>query len=153
MLDTLPIIPLFHDLAPEHILTLKRSFEDFHCSKDVVIFEQGDPAKYLYLVLKGEAIIRYKPYDGPPIILTRLRDGDIFGWSAVIGTSKYTSSVVSKSEMETIRIHREDLLKLVTHQPETGKILIDRLAQIVSPRWKNAHEQIQPLLRMIDRKK
>jgi hypothetical protein len=30
--------------------------------------------------------------------------------------------------------------------PETGKIIMDRLARVVSPRWKNAEEQVQSLL-------
>lgn len=131
---------------------LQRSFEPFHRPEGEVIFEQGDRASHLYLLIKGHVAIRYKPYDGPPIILTRLRDGDIFGWSAVIGSARYTSTVFSESQIEAIRIHRDDLWKLVTHDPETGKILIDRLAQIVSPRWKNAHEQIRPLLKSLDRK-
>lgn len=152
MLDTLPVIPLFHGLAPDHISMLKAAFEPYSCPNAATIFEQGDPASHLYLILSGKAAIRYKPYDTPPIILTRLRDGDIFGWSAVIGSLKYTSSVISESLLEAIRIHRVDLWNLVTHEPETGKILIDRLAQIVSPRWKNAHEQIRPLLQSIERK-
>lgn len=152
MLDVLPVIPLFHDLTPRENSMLRESFEAYTCLEGQVIFEQGDSALHLYVLIKGEIAIRYKPYDAPPIVLTRLRDGDVFGWSAVIGSPRYTSSIVSESQIEAIRIHREDLWNLVTYEPETGKILIDRLAQIVSPRWKNAHEQIRPLLRSIERK-
>lgn len=152
MLDSLPIIPLFSDLAPYQVSKLKGSFEYYFGQNNTVIFEQGDPASHLYLLLRGRVAVRYKPYDGPPIILTRLRDGDVFGWSAVIGSSRYTSSIVSETQVEAIRIHKEDLWDLITHEPATGKIIIDRLAQIVSPRWKNAHEQIQPLLHSIERK-
>lgn len=152
MLDTLPIIPLFQDIAPYQVSMFREAFEPYSRLDGEVIFDQGAPASHLYLLLRGGIAIRYKPYDAPPIVLTRLRDGDVFGWSAVIGSPRYTSSAVSESQIEAIRIHREDLWNLLTNEPETGKILIDRLAQIVSPRWKNAHEQIQPLLRSIERK-
>jgi CRP-like cAMP-binding protein len=43
------------------------------------IFEQGDEAVYLYLVAKGEVVIRYKPEDGPLMTVTHIRSGGVFG--------------------------------------------------------------------------
>ena len=147
MLDSLPRIPLFNDLSAEQTSMLMSAFETFKCSPGTVIFEQGDPSQHLYLILRGKAIISYKPYDGPRIILTRIKDGDVFGWSAVVGGKKYSSSVVSETELESIRIERQHLQNLVAKYPDTGKVLIDRLALNVSPRWQNAHQQIQPLIK------
>jgi len=146
MLDRLPYLPLFTGLEPVQTAVLKPLFEAFACAAGTVIFEQGAPARYLYLLLKGDAAIRYKPYDGPPIILTRLHAGDVFGWSAVVGSPKYTSSIVSESEVEAIRIRGNQLWKMVEEHPETGRVIIDRLARLVSPRWENARTQIQLLL-------
>lgn len=147
MLDNLPGIPLFENLKPEQSSMLMSVFENYSCSPGTVIFEQGDPAKYLYLILKGKAIISYKPYDGPRIVISRLKDGDVFGWTAVVGGNKYSSSVASETDLESIRIRREFLQNLLAQNPDTGQIIIDRLALNVSPRWKNAHEQIKPLIR------
>ena len=147
MLDSLPGIPLFENLNTEQSSMLMSVFEKFSCSPGTVIFEQGDQARYLYLILKGKAIISYKPYDGPRIVISRLKDGDVFGWTAVVGGSKYSSSVVSETDLESIRIRREFLQNLLAKNPETGKIIIDRLALNFSPRWKNAHDQIKPLIR------
>ena len=146
MIESLPYIPLFQDLEPAQIALLKPLFEQFTCPVDTVIFEQGTPAIYLYLLTKGEVAIRYKPYDGPLITLTHLRNGDVFGWSAVVGSPHYTSSIISESEVEAIRIRGSHLLKLFSDAPETGKIVMDRLARVVSPRWENAHAQVQSLL-------
>ena len=146
MLETLPCIPLFQDLDPAQIELLRSLFEQFTCPADMVIFEQGAPATYLYLIIQGEAAIRYKPYDGPVITLTHLREGDVFGWSAVVGSLQYTSSIVSETSIEAIRIRGNNLIKLSTDSPETGKVIMDRPARVVSPRWKNAEEQVQSLL-------
>jgi CRP-like cAMP-binding protein len=146
MIESLPYIPLFQDLDPAQIALLKPLFEQFTCPANTVIFEQDTPATYLYLLIKGEVVIRYKPYDGPTIILTRLREGDVFGWSAVVGSPHYTSSIISETEVETIRIRGGHLLKLSSDAPETGKIVMDRLARVVSPRWGNAQAQVQSLL-------
>jgi CRP/FNR family transcriptional regulator, cyclic AMP receptor protein len=146
MIESLPYIPLFQDLDPAQIALLKPLFEQFTCPADTVIFEQDAPATYLYLLIKGEVAIRYKPYDGPTITLTRLRVGDVFGWSAVVGSTHYTSSIISESEVEAIRIRGDHLLKLSSDAPETGKVVMDRLARVVSPRWENAQAQVQSLL-------
>jgi len=146
MIESLPYIPLFQDLDPAQIALLKPLFEQFSRPANTVIFEQDTPATYLYLLTKGEVAIRYKPYDGPTITLTRLRVGDVFGWSAVVGSPHYTSSIISESEVEAIRIRGDHLLKLSSESPETGKVVMDRLARVVSPRWGNAQAQVQSLL-------
>jgi CRP-like cAMP-binding protein len=146
MIESLPYIPLLQDLDPAQIDLLKPLFEQYSCPANTVVFEQDTPAVYLYLLIKGEVAIHYKPYDGPPITLTRLREGDVFGWSAVVGSPHYTSSIISESEVEAIRIRGNRLLKLFSDAPETGKVVMDRLARIVSPRWGNAQAQVQSLL-------
>lgn len=146
MLDVLPVIPLFEGFSPEQTSMMTALFESYACPPETVVFEQGQPTDFLYLILRGSASIVYKPYDAPRITLTRVKEGDIFGWSAMIGGKKYTSSVISETKLETIRIRRHALLDLLKDDPDTGRTLIDRLAMNVSPRWKNAHQQIQQYL-------
>ena len=146
MLELLPNIPLFQTLEPAQVDLLKPLFEQVICPPDTTVFEQGERASYLYLLIKGEVAIRYKPYDGSVITLTRLRAGDVFGWSAVVGSTHYTSSIVSETPIEALRIRGNHLLTLVREHPETGKIIVNRLASVVSSRWENAHEQVQSLL-------
>ena len=145
MLETLTNIPLFQNLDPSQIKLLDPFFERFTCAPDTIIFEQGDRPQYLYILLKGTVTIRYKPYDGPPITLTRLHKGDAFGWSAAVGSKYYTSSCLSASYVEAMRIQGTDLWKLVRNHPDTGKIILDRLANFVSPRWKDAQAEVQAL--------
>jgi CRP-like cAMP-binding protein len=152
MLDALPHIPLFRDLEPAQIARLKSLFEPFACATETAVFEQGDRATHLYLILTGKVAIQYKPYDGPPIILTHLREGDVFGWSAVIGSERYTSTILSETPLESIRIRGADLWRLAEEHPQIGRLVIDRLAGMVSPRWTNAHEQIESLLMKVNMK-
>jgi CRP-like cAMP-binding protein len=146
MLESLPPISLFDSLDTEQSALLRGLFESFTCAPDTFIIEQGKPALYLYIILKGRADIHYKPYDGPDLLLTSLKDGDVFGWSVAVGSTNYTSGVRSQTCLEAIRIRRESFWKLLARYPETGRIIVDRLALNVSPRWTNAHEQIEQLI-------
>ncbi|MEW6405931.1 MAG: cyclic nucleotide-binding domain-containing protein [Chloroflexota bacterium] len=146
MLESLAYIPLFQDLEPDQLELLEPLFEFYSCTQNSVIFEQGDPALYLYLILHGTVSIRYKPYDGMPITLTHLGRGDAFGWSAVVGSTQYTSSLVSDTPLQAIRIRGTNLWNLCLDHPETGRIVLDNLARVVSSRWQNAHTQVQAML-------
>lgn len=146
MLNTLPRIPLFEGLEVDQVLTLKSLFEQETYASNTTIITQGEVARYLYLLIEGDAAIHYKPYDGPSLILTRLHAGDVFGWSAMMGSHFYTSSIISETDVTTIRMKGSHLLTLVRDNPEVGKIVLDRLARAVSPRWKNAHQQVELLL-------
>ena len=146
MLEAFLHLPLFRDLEIQQLCLLEPLFERYSCPPDTVIFEQGEQAAYLYIILRGSANILYKPHDGPAISITRLKAGDIFGWSAVIGSSTYTSGVKSLEEMEALRIRAEDLKKLRCLHPEISGIILERFAQAVAPRWKDSHQQIKSML-------
>ena len=146
MFKTLETVPLFKDVDSHILQLLEPLFEPFACSAGTVIFEQGDPAHFLYLILDGIIEVLYKPYDGPPLTITNLAPGNIVGWSAAIGNSTYTSGAVCKEDCQTIRMSRRDLHKLCAKEPEAGRIILNLLAESVSPRWQDAQGQIQTLL-------
>ena len=146
MLESIPDIPFFQNLDSGHLALLRPLFEYYSCPSGTVVFEQGDPATYLYLIIQGTMAIQYKPYDGPSITVTHLCAGAPFGWSAVVGSPKYTSSLVCKSELTAIRINGANLRKLCTQHPETGRLVLDRLARLVSKRWKDARRQVKTML-------
>jgi CRP-like cAMP-binding protein len=146
MLDTVSQIPLLQDLGKEQVKLISPLFEKFTCPANGCIFEQNEPATYLYVLIRGTAVIHYKPYDGTSIILSRLRAGDAFGWSSVVGGLTYTSSIYGETEIEAFRIRGDALRKICREEPDLGSIILDRLAEAVSGRWKNSREQVQTIL-------
>ena len=146
MFKTLESVPLFKDLDTNILQQLEPLFEPYSCPAGEIIFEQGDPAHFLYLILKGLVEVRYKPYDGPPITITNLEQNSIIGWSAVIGNTTYTSGAVCKEDCQAIRMSSRDLHGLCAREPEAGRIILNLLAESVSSRWQDAESQIQMLL-------
>jgi CRP-like cAMP-binding protein len=112
-----------------------------------VVFEQGDCAEYLYLVVKGELVIRYKPEDGPIMNLTRIQPGGIFGWSAAMGNPTYTSGAVCALDSEVLRIRGTDLRMLCEKHPELGKVILNRLSAIIAERQQGQQGQVNSILK------
>jgi CRP-like cAMP-binding protein len=146
MFKALETVPLFKGVNVQTLQLLASLFESFSCPAGTIIFEQGDPANYIYLLLGGSVEVRYKPYDGPPITITTLSKGHFFGWSAAIGNPTYTSGAVCKEDCTAIRMSKADLRSFCVREPEAGCVFLDLLAQSVSNRWQDAHSQIQSLL-------
>ncbi len=134
------------NLTREQYDLLVPLFEPFTVPSETVIFKQGDAATYLYVILQGKVAIEYKPYDGPKITVTHLHDGDIFGWSSVVGSQTYTSDALSTEKVEGLRIRGTDLKRLYMEHPDVGRSVLEKLAEAVSPRWIDAKNQIQNIL-------
>ena len=146
MFADLNLVPAFEDLDIKYLNLLRPLFEPFSCEAGSLVLRQEDPADYLYLVLSGMVEISFKPHDGPAITIAHVGKGGWFGWSAVVGSKRYTSSAIAIEELKTIRIHGDELRKLCLAQPEAGKVILERLADNVSDRWKDAHKKVKSIL-------
>lgn len=146
MFSDLDLVPAFENLDGEYMGLLKPLFEPFSCRAGETVLRQGAPAEYLYLILKGRVQISFKPYDGAPMTISHVEKGGWFGWSAVVGSKRYTSSATAIEDLDAIRIHGDELRKLCVEQPEAGRVILERLADNVSRRWKDAHEKVKSIL-------
>ncbi len=142
----IPDNPFFRGLSPDQLDLILPLFETLTIPTGATIFKQGDVATFLYVVQHGSVTIQYKPYDGPIITLSHLRAGEVFGWSSVVGGHTYTSDAICTSEADVLKLRSTDLVQLCTEHPQAGYAILDRLAEIVSPRWTYAREQIQGIL-------
>jgi CRP-like cAMP-binding protein len=129
-----------------YIELLKPLVEPFSCRAGVTVLEQGAQAEYLYLILNGKAEVSFKPYDGTSITVSHVKQNGLFGWSAVVGSDKYTSSTTAIEDLEAVRIRGSELRRLCMDHPEAGKAILERLASTVSSRWKDAHEQVKSII-------
>ena len=141
-----PDNPFFSGLSAEQLALILPLFETFTIPAGTTIFKQGDVATYLFVIQRGGITIQYKPYDGPMITLSHLRSGEVFGWSSVLGAHTYTSDAISTAESDVLRLRGSDLVQLCKEHPKAGYAILDRLAEVVSPRWTYARLQIQSVL-------
>lgn len=139
-------VTILKDLDEDQLDLLGPLFEELSFRPGTVIFQQSEAAKYLYLVIAGTVDMSFKPYDGMPITISHVGKDGLFGWSAVVGSERYTSSAIAIGEVKAFRIHGSQLRKFCREHPEAGKLILDRLAEGASSRWKDAHRQVQSLL-------
>lgn len=144
--ETFNHLPLFQGLSNEQLALLRPLFEPCNFCAETALFEQGDLAEYIYLVVDGEIAIQYKPEDGPVITLSRVRPGGVVGWSAALGNRLYTSGAYTTVATQTLRLRGDTLRALCNEQPDTGLLILERLASIISERLRNTRDQVMALL-------
>ncbi len=146
--NAFPSLFLFSDLSPKHQELLTPLFIPCEFTADSVLFEQGDPADNLFAVVVGEVVVSFKPDDGPAIIVARVQPGSIVGWSAALGSRRYTSTAVCTTYTQLLRVRGDDLRRLCLQHPDTGNIILDRLATVIAERLHSTHDLVLSLLQL-----
>ena len=100
----------------------------------------------MYILKNGEVAISFKPYDGPPITVSVINSGGVFGWSTALGRDCYTSSSIALADCELFCIAGSRLKCICQEDNETGIILLDRLAGVIAERLNQTHAQILSIL-------
>jgi len=144
--DLLNRFALIEGFTEDQINLLHPLIDDVTFVTDQVIFDQGDQAKFLYFVMEGQVSIRFNPEDGPVLSVAELNEGDVFGWSAAMGSDCYTSGAICTESGIFIRMKGEELKNLCQEHPETGILILNRLAGVIAQRLRGTHEKVVELL-------
>ena len=139
-------LSIFEGLDPAAMRLIDPMLEVCSFHQDESIFEQGQTATYLYILLQGEVIIRFKPYDGPALTVAHIEQGGVFGWSSALGRDSYTSGAVAVQDSRATRLRGDQLHKLCEQRPEIGVVVLERLASVIAERLQSTHAQILSIL-------
>lgn len=139
-------LPLFAGLDPGDLDLLAGLLRLESYPAGATIFGQGDRATRLYVLLEGKVEIRFKPHDGETLTVTVINDGGVFGWSAALGRKEYTSCAVSVEDSQVLHTEGRHLRELIEKHPNTGIVILDRLAAVIAERLNNTHAQVKSLL-------
>jgi CRP-like cAMP-binding protein len=145
-MKTLESLPLFQGLDPQNQHLLSERLQSDSYAEGEIIFGQGDRADRIYVLISGQVAIQFKPEDGDTITVTEINEGGVFGWSSALGRSAYTSCAVCLTGSKTLSLRGDELRELCETHPETGVIILERLAEVIASRLRNAHAHVVEML-------
>lgn len=144
--EPLSSLPLFEGLAETDLELLADLVQREECSQGTVVFEQGARANKLYIVISGRVEVRFKPEDGEILTVASLEPGGVFGWSAALGRRQYTSCAVSVQDSRLLSLKGDRLRALCESNPQTGVIILERLAGVIAERLRSTHKHVVAML-------
>jgi CRP-like cAMP-binding protein len=140
-------LPLFSGFTSSQLALLKPLFISYECFAGTVLFNQGDRADYLYVLISGEVATHFKPDDSPSIPIARIRPNGVVGLSAAIGRRFYTSTAVCVTDVCMLRLREGDLQSLAERYSEIASQFIQQIAASISERLPGAQSQVYALLK------
>jgi CRP-like cAMP-binding protein len=106
------------------------------------LFQRGDPADTLSIIVRGEVDIQYTLDTGELRTVDTLVDGDILGWSAVVEPYRMTGTATTRKETRLIRVQSKELRELCARDTQLGARLMSEIVTLLSERLERARVQM-----------
>jgi CRP-like cAMP-binding protein len=125
-------VPLFAGVSPAKLKLLAFTSERVTYRAGEILFRQGDHGDAAYVILSGEADILVDSPTGP-IKVAEVESNSFVGEIAILCDVARTATVKATTQVEALRICKENFFKLLADFPEMTievvRVLADRLSR------------------------
>jgi len=125
----LAAIDLFAHLSEDEQRTLATSAQFAPFAPHEVITRQGAIAHWLYVLLKGRAVVRVATDGGEERQVAVLVAPSFFGEMALMTGQPREATVIAECDVECLRVDRNDLAGIIKNRPEIAKEISEVLAK------------------------
>ncbi len=138
MID-LKSISVFSTLNPSELKEIIPYIQPVSFKKKDIIFSEGDPSEWFYIVVEGKIKITKLSQEGKELILEIIPPLDFFGGLAVIRGFPYPANAIAMDDAELLRISRSNILRILDRFPS----LMYCMAMQLGDRMKESHEALK----------
>jgi CRP-like cAMP-binding protein len=108
------------------------------------LFQEGDPAEELFLIVRGEVQVLKRHGDDHAVIAT-LGVGSVVGEMSLLTKTKRGASARSKGDSMVLRVRWKDFEELLSHYPGAAYKMVFSLARILAGRLKSINLKVAEL--------
>jgi small-conductance mechanosensitive channel/CRP-like cAMP-binding protein len=120
---------LFSRLSEEERLRLAEGVRPAPFAAGEIITRQGARAHWLYILTKGEAEVRIARADGEERKVAEIKAPSFFGEMALMTGAAREATVVAKTDVECLRVDKNDFRDILARRPEIAEEVSTVLAQ------------------------
>jgi CRP-like cAMP-binding protein len=129
--DDLTGVSLFDGLPGDELATLAQASTRRQLSDGEKLYEQGEPAHLLYVVVRGGLVLRAEDR-GRAVIVDTLRRGDVVGWAAMREAAITLSTARAVGTTEVIAIPVDDIVALASGGSAESALLVRRIVGLAA---------------------
>jgi len=134
--------PYFGGVSEESLKRVAMIADEVTVPAGKRMFNTGDPATHLYIIVKGEVNIQYELGNGERRTVDTLVDGDLLVWSAIVEPYKATAEGTTPKPTHLIGISAPQLRQLCDQDPLLGYRLSAQVAKLLAHRLEGARVQL-----------
>lgn len=97
-----------------------------------LIFSQGTRAEYFYILQEGR--IRLSVGQLCSVATLASKQGEVFGWSSLLGNDQYTATVECLAPTKVLRVRGAEIQRVLEEYPRCGLVFFRRVARIIRRR-------------------
>jgi CRP/FNR family cyclic AMP-dependent transcriptional regulator len=109
-------------------------------AQNTVLFRKGEEAGCLYILEEGT--VKLVIENGGTITFGLDEPGEVFGWSSMVESGRYTSSGVCVTDVKALKIESDELDKIFNLHPDVGFKVLKRLGYVISRRLTEAYQDL-----------
>ena len=125
----LDMTDLFATFPPELLQQLEGRTTEARYRRGDVIFEKGDQANNLFVVLSGRVAIVARASDGRESVISVLGPGALFGEMSLFNGGLRTASARALTSMHVIAVEFDDVRELINTRPQVLWTVVQILAR------------------------
>lgn len=142
-LDLLRSKALFGGLDDSRLMKIVSFLKPENFPKDSLVIKEKEIGDRMYLITKGSVeVLKYSKEENKDEQIAVLGSGDSFGEMELIDIQPRTATLKSLTDLETVSLSNNDLLKLSQEDLEAFSIILINIARIISRRLRKTDEML-----------
>jgi CRP-like cAMP-binding protein len=146
-------LPFLEGLSPKQLQTLAECGMKSGFTAGEMVFCEGDLANRFYVILRGRVALESQTKGARPIRIETLGPGEVLGWSWLFSPYRWHFSARALEPVKAIFFYGTRLREHCEDDPELGRALILRMAQVMMKRLQATRRQLATAARALRLKK
>lgn len=140
MLESIKESELFKGVTVRVLTDIAKGCEEAIFRKGEAIFKKGDSSQDVYEIIEGG--VDLVALERSIVHLTVSRNGQVFGWSALVEPHVRTATAICSTDTRVIRIPRDVVERAIEKHPHEGISILKNLMGIITDRLRLAYSYI-----------
>lgn len=138
--EALRSVELFEGATDELLAKVAEIAEEKTFVLGEMIFEEGEKANWVYILLEGKVRISVDLTSKPTYITVAMiqESNWAFGWSGIVAPYRYTASATCEVETRVLAIPGIKFEEVLDQEPECGCRVMKKLTELISSRLRNS---------------
>ena len=138
--EVLRNVDLFEGSTDDLLNKVAEIAEEKTFSLGEMVFEEGEKAKWVYILLGGKVRISIDLTSRPTYITVAMLDEPnlTFGWSGIVAPYRYTSTATCEVETRVLAIPGVEFEEILMNEPQCGCGVMKKLNELISSRLRNS---------------
>ncbi len=136
---------VFAGLTEEQLAPFMALAEEITCPRGKPIFEEGETARRMFILLEGKVSIRVQLLSRPEQVTplaTLTQGGQLIGWSGFMPPNDYTATALCQDHSRFLVFEGAAFMNLLESNPAVGFIIMRNISEAISERLRSVQRSV-----------